>query len=71
MSGVHAIEIVKQRFKTKGDTYKLILMDYSMPVMTGVEAGILIKSFMNENIVRKEQAYICCITAYKGKGYEQ
>ena len=69
--GRQAVSWVKQRYKTQKDAYKLILMDYSMPELGGVEAGMKIKKFMNKVLPKKDQSVICCITAYSGKKYEQ
>ena len=47
-NGQKAIDIVIQRFQKTGTTYRLILMDYSMPIMTGIEAGVKIKEFLSQ-----------------------
>ena len=60
-----------ERYLHTGTTYRLILMDYSMPMMTGIEAGVKIKEFMRKKkIEKKYSTLVCCITAYKGKQYE-
>ena len=47
-NGQKAIDIVIQRFQKTDTTYRLILMDYSMPMMTGIEAGVKIKEFLSQ-----------------------
>ena len=67
--GREAVSWVKQRFHTQNDAYKLILMDYSMPELNGIEAGIKIKKFMKKYLPVDQKSYICCITAFEGKKY--
>ena len=68
--GNQAIHWVKQRFKSQGNAYKLIFLDYNMPECDGIEAGVKIKKFMNMNLPKKEHSFICCMTVSDGENYE-
>ena len=52
-SGMEAIEKIKQRIALvldgKAKMYKLILLDYSMPVMEGPETALEIRQVIAEN----------------------
>lgn len=50
--------------------YKLILMDYSMPQMTGVQCTREIRELISQNRF-VEQPYICCMTAYTEKSFKK
>lgn len=69
--GNQAIYWVKQRFRTQGNAYKLILLDYSMPECNGAQASMKIRKFMNKHLKKKDQSLICCLTAYTREKYEK
>ena len=41
--GNEAFQLVKRRYERHRKTYKLIVMDYTMPICTGVESTIKIR----------------------------
>ena len=47
--------------------YKLILMDFSMPFLTGPEATRQIRSFLMEKGYAKTDPVICLVTAYQDR----
>ena len=66
--------------------YGLILLDYSMPGMDGVETAIAIRQALSElkqdlqeqglldsqtSEMLETQPYICCLTAYTGQNYKE
>ena len=69
--GNQAVYWVKQRYRTQGNAYKLILLDYSMPECGGIEASMRIKKYLNKHMPKKAQSFICCITAYQREKYEK
>jgi len=49
-NGLNALELVKEKSKSAcGKVYKLIIIDYNMPIMNGPEAAIEIHNFFNLN----------------------
>ena len=38
LDGIQAVEMVTKLYREKGATYDLILMDYTMPQMNGIDA---------------------------------
>ena len=63
--------MVKQRYKVYGDTYYLIMLDYSMPVCGGIEAGKKIRSFVKKYLYKNKHPTICCITSYQGDSHKR
>ena len=67
MNGKQAVESVKNLLETHGQTYTLILMDYNMPVLNGIQATKIIRQYLNDNAPNLPQPYICCLTSYNDK----
>ena len=44
--GLDAIKVVKERHKSTGDSYKLILMDFEMPRCHGTTASVAIREYL-------------------------
>ena len=44
-----AVDVILDRIKKKREMFKLIIMDYSMPIMTGPEAAKEIIKLMKDN----------------------
>ena len=61
--GMEAITLVKARLESGESMYKLILMDYAMPVCDGRTAARSIRSMMM-NYLTDENPFICCMTAF-------
>ena len=60
---------------TKEHPYQLILMDYNMPVVDGLEATrqltkLLVKRGLNPTN-HAESPYICCVSGYTEKQFEE
>ena len=69
--GMEAIDLVKARLESGEAMYKLILMDYSMPVCDGRTATSAILSMFKGNGNRlANQPFICCMTAYAEETYK-
>ena len=47
-----------------GKTYSLILMDYNMPVLNGIEATKIIRQLLKDYAPNLPQPHICCLTSY-------
>ena len=62
--------MVNKRHKKFGDTYRLIFMDYSMPVCSGPEATEGIIRYLKNNCPDVRKPYICCIPAYKDNNFK-
>ena len=79
MSGEDALVLVKKRLKlvqaNMAPMYKVILMDYSMPVMDGPTVAAKIRELLsNEGDIfaaEYQRPYICCCTAYDEAGYKK
>ena len=54
--------------------YKLILMDFSMPECSGVQATIAIRELLSNNYssdqLKEHRPLICCLTAYSEPHYK-
>ncbi len=46
-----------------GEIYKVILMDFSMPVMDGPTTAMELRKVIAANDI-EQQPYICCCSAY-------
>ena len=62
--------MIIKRFEKQGDTYDIILMDYSMPVCNGSEATRAIRSYLSKVNVTK-RPYIVCVTAYANPKFRE
>ena len=45
-SGAEGIDLIKKRLATNMTTYKLIMMDYSMPILNGAQTTLLIRRIL-------------------------
>lgn len=48
-NGEEAVELVQNLFETQSRTYNLILMDYDMPILNGIEATKIIRQYIKES----------------------
>ena len=67
--GLEALEKVKKRYKRTGDSYKLILMDYSMPICSGPKATQEILKYLAKKAPNVPRPYICGVSAYTLKNH--
>lgn len=49
-NGLEAQEMIKKRFRNKGDSYRLIIMDYSMPTCNGPQAAKAICEYLRNQL---------------------
>ncbi len=45
-SGEEGMDLVKKRLTSNMTTYKLIMMDYSMPILNGAQTTLLIRQIL-------------------------
>ena len=45
-SGAECIDLIKKRLASNMTTYKLIMMDYSMPILNGAQTTLLIRQIL-------------------------
>ena len=73
--GEQALKKVKQKYRVQGETYKLILMDFSMPLMDGPTSARQIQEYLSkeqeQNQTDLQRPLICCVSAYRGSQYRQ
>lgn len=70
--GQQAIDRVKTTYSNKG-SYRLILTDFSMPIVDGIEATRQIRSYLTHDarVARSEQPRIIGVTGHLGNEFEQ
>ena len=78
LGGSQAIQMVRQRYMDVEPglqlaPYRLIFMDYSMPVLDGIETTRLIRECVQEHGFDpddlNQSPYICCLSAYHEQSY--
>ena len=47
--------------------YKLIILDFKMPVLDGNQASVMIRNFLKEEAPDQPQPYIVCLTNFYNK----
>lgn len=67
--GIEAIELVKHRLESKQPMYKLILIDYCMPLLDAPSTILRIKELMQIHNI-ETQPRISCVTAYNQKEFK-
>ena len=60
--GEMAFNAVKKLYAKHKRTYNLILMDYKMPVINGIQATKMIRKFLMESAPQLPSPHICCLT---------
>ena len=67
LSGTIALQMIQERIlmvkEGTGEIYKVILLDFSMPVMDGPATAMELRRVIAESGI-EEQPYICCCSAY-------
>lgn len=61
-SGFKAIEVIKERYEEEKSTFQLILIDYIMPNMNGIDTTYMIRKYLNEVAPDVAQPFIVCMT---------
>ena len=51
--------------------YKLIMLDFSMPLLTGPQATRKIRSMLEQKGYSREEVFICVVTAYSEKSKQR
>ena len=67
MSGKQALELFEGRLTEERCSYKLILLDYSMPEMDGPEVARLMRQVCDNLSCSQCMPYIVCCSAYGGE----
>ena len=62
--------MVQQRHRETGDGYKLIMMDFDMPMCNGPPAAKAIIEYLSLNASNLARPYICCLSAYDAQQYK-
>ena len=62
--------MVQQLYEKRRRTYKLIIMDFAMPVCNGVDATVRIKKYLSERVEPSKISFICCLTSYKDRSFK-
>ncbi len=68
-SGEEGMDLVKKRLTSNMTTYKLIMMDYSMPVLNGAQTTLLIRQILTNQAPDLPQPFVCCLTSYAERNY--
>ena len=63
--GDQAINMVKNKYTQTGTSFKLILMDYSMPDKNGPQVAKEILEYLGAQATELQRPYICCVSAYQ------
>lgn len=58
-NGKEAVDLVKKAYKEKKHSYGLIFMDCSMPIMSGYEASLKIRSFIRQKHLHQPMIVAC------------
>jgi len=69
--GQEAYEMVKEKHRLFNGSYKLIMMDYSMPRLSGPAATRKILDYLHSKASTLAKPYICCCTAYTNKSFRE
>ena len=72
-SGKQALQLIEERTKRNTEEgvpmYKIILLDYSMPLMNGPEVATKLIHYLK--LANLEKPYICCCTAYAEASFKR
>ena len=63
--------LVKQRYEKYQSTYKLILMEYSLPELNGTGVTIFIRDFLSRNDPTLKQPYVVCLTSFTASSFKK
>ena len=69
ISGLEMVELVKRSW-INDIHFKLILTDFSMPEMDGVEATMIVRQFFNaRGVPRRQQPFIVGVTGHEDENF--
>ena len=68
--GSEAVQRVQELYEKRQTTYRLIIIDYAMPVLSGIDATIMIRKYLSERVKPSEMPFICCLTSYKERSFK-
>ena len=71
LDGISALEMIKEKYRQTGQCYKLILMDFSMPELTGPETTTKILGYLASCMPKLHRPHICCITNFTHKKFRE
>ena len=69
VNGVEGVKQVEQRHEQRLSMYRLILLDYSMPLMDGPQAATKIRDILQE-VDQQSRPYICCVSSYQDQSFK-
>ena len=56
--------MVKDQVERGTSVYRLIIMDYKMPKLKGIEAAAMIKNYLCEKAPEQPTPFIVCLSSY-------
>ena len=56
--------MVQKRVQAGDQVYRLIIMDYKMPILKGNESALMIKKYMREDAPDQTLPLIICLTNF-------
>ena len=56
--------MVKDQVERGTSVYRLIIMDYKMPKLKGIEAAAMIRNFLCERAPEQPRPFIVCLSSY-------
>ena len=64
VNGREALQLVHAQVLSGSPLYKLVIMDYKMPIMKGNVAASMMSKFLSAEAPHREKPYIVCLTNF-------